>query len=228
MDTTNKDMYTCLTDIGLPNGWEKEIQLDNFNRSLKIVEYTSNETEKRTDNSLEKISFLDVGCGTGDFLKFLKDNKIKNDYLGIDIYEPSIEKAKERFPEEEKRFKLDNILNWTVSDKTRYKFDYIIASGSLSTYTENNYNFLNQMLTKIWEHTSKGVYFNLMANNDGSEGREQEWLFHYSVEKVKKICEDIVGKEGVIKIDSIEHKIQEQSPEKPDYKHVHFYLIKNI
>lgn len=229
MNTSNDDMYDCLTSIGLPNGWGNEIQLDNFNRALRIVEYTSNQLRE----SVENISFLDVGCGTGDFFKFLKEKEIRSDYLGIDIYEPSIDKSKKRFSEEEEDneeeiFKLENILDWTEDKKFTVRFDYSIASGSLSTYTNDNYNFLKQMVTKMWGHSSKGVYFNIMANDDGSEGIEQEWLFHYSIDKVKKICEDIVGKNGTVIVDLVKHNSQNNSSKESNYSHVHFYLTRKI
>ena len=40
---------------------------------------------------------LDVGCGFGDFLTYLRDNGIEPRYTGIDICEPMVRRCRERF-----------------------------------------------------------------------------------------------------------------------------------
>jgi len=66
---------------------------------------------------LPEESWLDVGCGTADFLSYLREMRIGGDYLGVDIYEPAIEFAARRYKEDDAasfitRDVLDDVINW--------------------------------------------------------------------------------------------------------------------
>lgn len=72
---------------------------------------------------------LDVGCGNGRFLDFLKDKKIE--YLGIDYSENLIKQARERCPD--KNFLVENFLEKREKKgEKRVKYDVIVALAVLN------------------------------------------------------------------------------------------------
>lgn len=68
---------------------------------------------------------LDVGCGFGDFLSYLRDRAIEPVYTGLDICEPMIERCVERFPASQGRFIAGDALDFEPDEH----YDYVVASG---------------------------------------------------------------------------------------------------
>ena len=68
---------------------------------------------------------LDVGCGFGDFLRFLRDRGIRPDYTGLDICEPMVSRCRERFEGSGARFVAADVLEHTPEDT----YDFVVASG---------------------------------------------------------------------------------------------------
>lgn len=71
-------------------------------------------------------SVLDVGCGFGDFLAYLRDRGIEpREYAGIDICEPMVRRCRERFDSPRARFEVADVLEW----EPREAPDLVVASG---------------------------------------------------------------------------------------------------
>ena len=70
-------------------------------------------------------TLLDVGCGFGDFLTFLRDHGIEPRYTGIDICEPMVKRCLERFAGTEAGFHVADALEW----QPREAPDFVVASG---------------------------------------------------------------------------------------------------
>lgn len=71
-------------------------------------------------------TLLDVGCGFGDFLAFLRDHGIEpRQYVGIDICEPMVRRCRERFEGSAARFEVADVLEW----QPREAPDFVVASG---------------------------------------------------------------------------------------------------
>jgi len=68
---------------------------------------------------------LDVGCGFGDFLQFLRDRGIQPDYTGLDICEPMVSRGRERFAGTAAHFVAADVLEHTPAGT----YDYVVASG---------------------------------------------------------------------------------------------------
>lgn len=84
--------------------------------------------KKLKNEKLKEISVLDLGCGNGRFLKYLKDQKIKiKKYVGVDTSTILLNIAKKENPEAE-FLNLDlNTMNW--GEKIKGKFDLIVSFG---------------------------------------------------------------------------------------------------
>lgn len=68
---------------------------------------------------------LDVGCGFGDFLHFLRSRDIHPSYTGLDICERMIARCRERFERDEASFLVADVLEYTLDQR----YDYVVASG---------------------------------------------------------------------------------------------------
>ena len=67
------------------------------------------------DICVDKI-VLDAGCGTGKFLNILEENSKK--YIGIDISDKQLEKAKEKSKKNNSSFICSNLTNIDIEDNT--------------------------------------------------------------------------------------------------------------
>lgn len=94
-------------------------------------------------------SVLDVGCGLGDFSKFVK----KSDYVGYDILPAMVKAAKKKYPN----------LKFTNKFPKR-KFDYTIASGIFNLNTDDWYENTTETLARMWSITEIGMGVNFLSS----------------------------------------------------------------
>ncbi len=166
--------HEYINDLGMDNGWDDGNQIENFQYLSRI--------EELTEKPFNGASILDVGCGTGDLSAFLREKGI-SDYVGIDIYEPSLERARERYPQE--TFINGDLLTM----KFEKEFDYAFCSGGFTlNLTIDNYDFLYSMISAMWELTTVGIAFNFLSDDDPDPDHD---LFFYDPEKVIEICQNI-------------------------------------
>jgi SAM-dependent methyltransferase len=172
LNTRMYDLY--INKLNMQNGWAPKNQVDNFKSLLRLPDMAG--------VSLKNAAVLDVGCGTGDFVPLLRKKKISR-YVGIDIYKPSLERAREAHPDE--IFIEGDLLSNAVTEV----FDYAFCSGAMTIKTSvDNYDFLDAMITKMWELTRVGLAFNVLTDDDSDPDHD---LFFYNPEKVLEICHSI-------------------------------------
>lgn len=70
-------------------------------------------------------SILDLGCGYGDFLRFLREQRYYGPYIGYDLAPEMIDAARQLHGEADDR-------RWRVGATLDEKADYAIASGALN------------------------------------------------------------------------------------------------
>jgi 2-polyprenyl-3-methyl-5-hydroxy-6-metoxy-1,4-benzoquinol methylase len=171
----NAYVYDDYYRVGIIDGWAKEDKAYNFRHIVKIAE--------KSATPLRGATVLDVGCGTGDIIPTLRARHIKN-YTGVDIYKPALRIAKRKFPGE--KFLFSDIL----VDRTLGKYDFVLCSGGMSIKLKsiNNYDFLRNMVHRMWQMAKKGVAFNLLTTEDVAPARH---LFYYDIEKVRAMCKEI-------------------------------------
>ena len=131
-------------------GWDSNEHLNEFNTWNTFSKY---EFKYRWGSFLEnKIlieelklhndSLLEVGCATGTTVKWLKLNKCfnKDNYLGIDLSGPAINKAKFLYPDAHfKKVDTEYLKN------LKNKFDYVFTRDTLM-HQENPFSFLKELL----------------------------------------------------------------------------------
>lgn len=141
---------------------------------------------------------LDFGCGTA----LLKDFMIERgydtiDYNGLDISQKFVDYSKKKFPKS--NFYCIDILK--QSDELP-KFDYCVLNGVFTEKRELSFDemlaYFKMMIKKIFEHTNKGVAFNVMSKN---VDWERDDLFHLSLDVLSAFLSEEVSRHFVIRND---------------------------
>ncbi len=189
------------------NGWgETPFQQLFFERLSRI--------EALSGVPLAGSSCIDIGCGTGDMAGFLKERGVK-DYLGIDIYRPSIVKAqKADFGTFEER---DILLSGIPG-----QYEYGFSSGGLSTRLRrtDNYDFIENMVKTMLAATTIGIAFNYPIYKEPTQVADP-FMFTYHRSLVREIC---LGLPGVQKVRQIPFAIDT----KPVEYHAFTYVLKQV
>lgn len=133
---------------------------------------------------VENCTILDVGCGLGDFYRYLKNNFRKFEYLGLDLLPEMIEKAKFRFPEA--NFTHLNFLE--TGAEFDAKFDYVFASGLFAVKTENYAAEHFELIEKMYLSAKKGIGFNMLNKKTHPQ---DEFFATYLIDEVVKKCSQI-------------------------------------
>lgn len=174
----NAVVYDDYYRSGIIDAWEEQDKHYNFGHLFKIAD--------KAKKSLKGASVLDVGCGSGDIVPFLRRKHIKK-YVGVDIYKPALKIARKKFPYE--TFLLVDILN----ERNLGTFDFVLSSGALSVKlkTIDNYDFLEAMIRRMWKMSRHGLAFNVLTDEDVAPAKH---LFYYSIKRIKTICNAIAPK----------------------------------
>ena len=148
-----------------------ESSFKKFGNNFKGMNWPSRKGQYKRFEELIKIANLkdktihDVGCGNGEFLRFLKKKNIKFKFFnGSDISNIIIQQSKKNFKNYKNvNFECLDILN----QKKIKKFDYIFESGIFNI--KNNFDkkswkkYVFKIIKKLFENSRKGCSFNLMT-----------------------------------------------------------------
>lgn len=148
-----------------------ENSFKKFGNNFKGMNWPSKKGQYTRFEELIKIGNLknktihDVGCGNGEFLKFLKKKKINfKFFFGTDISKAIIDQSLKNFKNSKScKFECVDILQ----SKKIKKFDYVFASGIFNI--KNNFNkkswkkYTFSIIKKLFQISNKGCSFNLMT-----------------------------------------------------------------
>ena len=112
---------------------------------------------------LNNSSILDIGCGFGDFNKYLQANSISEyNYLGIDILDEFITEAAKQHSHNNIEFIKGAFLT-TDFDK---KVDFSIASGTFNVKIEGAdcYDYIYENMKKMLELSNKAIAIDLLTD----------------------------------------------------------------
>jgi trans-aconitate methyltransferase len=105
---------------------------------------------------------LDVGCGLGDFLAYLRERDMSPDYTGVDLVPEMIERCNERFknqPGPQCLFETGDTLEYVPQGK----FDYVVASGIFGLLSENAAERIAPTLRQLFSWCTTGVAVNFLS-----------------------------------------------------------------
>jgi SAM-dependent methyltransferase len=122
--------------------------------------------EKRFDallalGDLHGKRLLDVGCGFGDLLGFLRERGIRPAYTGLDVCEPMIRRCHERYRGDPARFVVADVLAFTPTER----YDYVVASGIFGLDAEGARERIRPTLERLFEWSGVGVAVNFLSAN---------------------------------------------------------------
>ena len=106
----------------------------------------------------------DLGCGYGAFFQFLKDRPVLKDglYLGYDISEFMVEKAKRLNDDSRAKFVQGLIATWRA--------DYSFASGTYNMRMDTDplewAEYVRASLVQLWSAIERGLAFNMLADEE--------------------------------------------------------------
>lgn len=115
---------------------------------------------------LRNLTLLDVGCGLADLYHYLFDKQITVNYIGVDILEAMITKAKAITPNVTLRY-ADIIYKSYPEDLP--KPDVIFASGIFNLNTGNNKQLLKDAIHTFYQLSKSTFCFNLLDTSVEAE-----------------------------------------------------------
>lgn len=111
---------------------------------------------------------IDLGCGFGDFLRFLRAEGYRGRFTGYDIATSMIEKAQELFGEGED-------CQWRVGSEPEEVADFAIASGIFNVKGdvpgEAWIDYVNQTLDVLARASRRGFAFNILSLSNDPDRR---------------------------------------------------------
>ncbi|MHC4294297.1 MAG: class I SAM-dependent methyltransferase [Planctomycetota bacterium] len=149
-----------------------ERRIDAYPKNHEVVNWATAASQQiRFEVLCENVplngkKLLDVGCGLGDLLEFLKKRKIRTDYTGVDIC-PEMAAAARRRHRRGKFFCADLFdgfegHNGSAGQFAERDFDIVFCSGTFNLNLGNNLLFLPRAIGRLMELSNECVAFNLL------------------------------------------------------------------
>lgn len=141
----------------------------------------------------DSIDILDVGCGVGDFYKFLIKNFASVSYEGIDLSEKMVSLCKEKH--ENVLFTQRSILEYTD------RKEYCIANGIFYLIQENPEEKMKEVVTHMFDISTRGIAFNSLSSLSTKQEKNE---FYADPVKTFEFCSKLTSK-VVLKHDYLPH-----------------------
>lgn len=126
-------------------------------------------------------SLLDVGCGLGDLLGYLRGRGVDTDYTGVDLVARMVAAAAKLHPTA--TFKRADVFAENTFEPEA--FDVVFCSGIFNLNLGNNHEFLAAALPRLLELSREYVVINLL--HDRATFGVQDEYFHFAPRDVLKI-----------------------------------------
>jgi len=108
-------------------------------------------------------SLLDLGCGFGGLLDFVRGRGLNLDYRGVDIVPEMIAHARQTHPDI--AFDIGDVLGFADEPIA----DYVVCNGILTLKLESSIldmdRFARRMIRKMFSLCRRGIAFNMMTSH---------------------------------------------------------------
>lgn len=173
-----------------PTGQQYKIYFDNL--------------QEACNSRNEKISVLELGCGTGRYFHFLTNIR---KLIGVDISFDMLNSARENLKTMPELEAVTSLIHSSIEDfATDLKFDFIYSIGTLAEYCE----FSENLLAKIVSYLKPGGYF-FFTLVDSESFDSNEYIWHRK--KLMRILLKVLPK-------SIRNKVDARWLTNKDWKHL--------
>ena len=117
-------------------------------------------------------SIIDMGCGRGDFFKYIRDNF--NDFksfTGYELNHPLILAGKEKYKDFDIDFHHENYLQipTEVHEKKDWVFNILAMSLNYDNHMEDKWDYFDKSLEASMRFCTQGAIFIILADNGGIE-----------------------------------------------------------
>ncbi len=123
---------------------------------------------------------LDIGCGFGDYHRYLSDRGLATTYVGCDLSPEILHIARSRHPGI--TFEQRDVLECPYPDQS---FDYVCMSGLFNRRITDNEGFLDRMLAASYRICARGVAVNMTTDQVDYQDPE---LYYFNPERVLRRC----------------------------------------
>lgn len=169
----------------------------------QAVQFSDHESHWRRFSILAEVGIrsdakiIDFGCGTGEFLNFLKSElDYKGEYIGIDISEEQIAIAKKEHPSA--TFFCRDIFSECLSEEA----DFIIINGVFNNKVANadSFGYMSDILKALMPLATTGIAFNAMSTY---VDYFDESLVYFDPSEVFKFCKEQLSNCVILRHDYI-------------------------
>jgi len=160
-------------------------------RALKWLSPESAEIRYRElikDIDFENKTILDVGCGFGDIIPFIKSKSSDFEYLGVDMVEDFIKEAKKRYPSFD--FKIIDYFSKPI----RIKFDIIICCGALNSKFKSIKSYQREAIKIMFGNAKEAICFNMAGSHPRPLRRRESKLYYSDSLEILKFCLSLTNK----------------------------------
>ena len=165
--------------------------LTRFGYSPEALFWESCEVQNERFKVLSEIgiaagdSVLDIGCGFGDLYRWLKGHKHSVKYTGIDLSQDILNKGIEVNPE--LNLLQGEIFDFDWPDQS---FDWLLLSGTLNWDLNDDGDYAQRVIRRMFELARKGVAFNMLDSRtlDTTTIRE---LYASDPAKILTLCKKL-------------------------------------
>ena len=122
-----------------------------------------------------RIDVLDVGCGSGDMLRYIRSNRAQQHirYHGIDVSVAALDLARAKFPDG--AFSEIDLAPASDQSIDTLATDYAIINGLFTAKgplsEADMWSLLRHVIARLWGVVRKGIAFNVMSKRAKSEKR---------------------------------------------------------
>jgi SAM-dependent methyltransferase len=138
-----------------------------FGPSHEAVQWSSRETQLRRFEVLAQVlspddSLIDLGCGLGDLLEYLRQQHgFRGRYLGLDFVPGFVAHARARYAgDPAARFEELDVTHAPLPSG----YDVVLTSGMFNNRIDDNWGFLVSTLAAMFGAARKAVAFNVMSH----------------------------------------------------------------
>jgi cyclopropane fatty-acyl-phospholipid synthase-like methyltransferase len=138
-----------------------------YGASHQAVQWSSRETQERRFDVLCDVigagdSLIDLGCGLGDLLGYLRQSRgFYGRYLGLDFVPEFVQHARQSY-------RSDGAASFAELDISKDAlpggYDVIVTSGMFNNRIDDNWSFLLQTVQRMFGAAKKAAAFNAMSS----------------------------------------------------------------
>jgi SAM-dependent methyltransferase len=156
-------------------GWNKDCQWVRFEAAFEGL---------RDD---ECASVLDVGCGFGDLLGYLRGRGWKGRYTGVDLVDELVAEARRQYADDAAAaFVCDDVERVTVSAK----HDMVVAIGIFNHRLDgDHFGWIRTTVEKMWSAAARVVVCDFLSTSAEVE-RRQPNLYYADPRQVFELAAD--------------------------------------